>query len=80
MFLNTGLPERMVSGRISGYDGLLSVGLEKAELGTDGKTSRSGKRGGGGVECFLTSNRSTLEISKLSTRFGTIYMLYWDKE
>lgn len=36
--------------------------------------------GGGGVECFLTSNRSTLEISKLSTRFGTIYMLYWDKE
>ncbi|KIR52387.1 hypothetical protein I315_04987 [Cryptococcus gattii Ru294] len=43
MFLNIGLPGRMVSGQISGYDGLLSMGLEKAERGTDGKTSRSSK-------------------------------------
>lgn len=56
MFLNIGLPGRMVSGQISGYDGLLSMGLEKAERGTDGKTSRSSKTGvgvgGGGLSAF----------------------------
>lgn len=67
-YLNIGLPGRMVSGQISGYDGLLSMGLEKTERGTDEKTSRSSKTavGGVGFECFLTSNK-WVDVGDLKT-------------